>query len=350
MAVHTLDYLAERFRIFSTDVFPTTSRLFETFSRNILDDPETLALAIETQDGQPIPNMLFGAVHYLLLKGESHRLRDYYPTLTETPLPPQEAYPDFCDFCHQHGDAIRALVKSRRVQTNEVRRCALTVPAFGMIAKIANQPLALIEIGTSAGLNLLWDYYRFAYSDGAQTGNPQSPVDLTCALRGDYAPPIPNPLPEVASRVGIDINPIDPLDEDETLWLKALIWPEYVERFTRMDHALAIAREHPPKSLKGDALELLPDVFNDVSADSALCVYHSFTVNQFSKAMRERLEAILTEQSRLRVVYRISLEWEPDKGGSALRLITYHNGNLTDKLLALCHPHGEFMEWLDSSA
>ena len=46
------------------------------------------------------------------------------------------------------------------------------------------RPLALIEVGASAGLNLLFDRYGYDYGAGRSAGDPSAPVRFTCALRG----------------------------------------------------------------------------------------------------------------------------------------------------------------------
>ena len=344
------DQIAERFRIFSREVFTSWSPLYEVISRNIAEDKDMLDLAAWTPRDQPVPNMILAAVHYLLLRGVDHSLRKYYLTLTPDPADPADAYEPFRAFCMEHIDEIKQLLQTRRVQTNEVRRCTLTVPVFGEIALQTGQPLALIEIGPSAGLNLLWDHYAFRYSNGARTGHENSTVVLECELRGDHAPQIPTPLPRVASRIGIDIFPVYPGDEDATLWLRALIWPEHIERFNRLDNALQIASEFPPTLRKGDALALLPEAINAAPAGAAVSVYHSFAVNQFSPDMRRELDTILSESSKQRRIDRIWLEWESKHAGSVLRHIMYQDGEANNQMRALCHPHGEYMTWVDPAA
>jgi hypothetical protein len=125
----------------------------------------------------------------------------------------------------------------------------------------------------------------------------------------DIIPPLPEIMPIVGSRIGLDLNPVDVRDEDAALWLRALVWPEHTERAQRLAQATAVAQQHPPELISGDALHDLPDVLARVPDDQALCVFHSFVINQFSHAGREQLSALLVAQSARRTIYRLSMEW-----------------------------------------
>jgi hypothetical protein len=110
---------------------------------------------------EPIPNVFFGAVHYLLLKGSNHELCEYYSSITARPRTDDDLFRVFSDFCAGSREELTALVRSRLVQTNEVTRCAILAPAFSVVYEFGgHRPTALVEVGASAGLNLLWDRYR----------------------------------------------------------------------------------------------------------------------------------------------------------------------------------------------
>lgn len=124
----------------------------------------------------------------------------------------------------------------------------------------------MIEIGPSAGLNLNWDRYHYRYpASGAaavEWGDPKSGVSLTTERQGELIlPPLPEPI-EVGWRRGFDLNPIDAGDADARRWLRTLIWGEHVERQERMSAAVAIATQHPPPLIAGDAVELIPSLLD----------------------------------------------------------------------------------------
>lgn len=339
-----LERLAFLFRDFGERQCKDASPLYAALSVKIADDPELLALASYAQHGQPVQNMLFAAVHDLLLRGVEHPLAAYYPSVTASPAS-GDPFPAFRDFCRSYADDIRSLLVSRRVQTNEVGRCALLLPAFYRVASFGGgKPLALIEVGASAGLNLLWDHYAYDYGDGRVYGSIRSSLVLECALQGEKRPSLPDVLPAVGSRVGIDVNPINIEDEEAARWLRALVWPDQPHRMRRLDTAVALAQHNPPTLIAGDALALLPGLLDATPPDATICVYHSFVLNQFSYDNRERYYRLLAEYSRQRDVYDVALEWIGTPT-SEMTLHTFWNGQHAETLLGVCEPHGRWLEW-----
>lgn len=238
-------------------------------------------------------------------------------------------------------------VETRRVQTNEVQRCTGLLLAFVEGARRhGGRPLALVEIGASAGLNLLWDRYGYHYEGLGQVGHPGAAVRLACRVEGETAPPLPQGFPEVASRVGIDLLPIDVDSREATRWVRALIWPEHADRAERFERALHIARASLPKVLAGDAAERLPEVMAELPKDALACVYHSYTLNQCPGGVRERIVEEVRKAAHERPVVRVSLEWYGGQPQPQLELFEYVSGAETVTLLARCESHGRAVEWL----
>ena len=306
-------------------------------------------LAQNARPGQPIANVLFAAVHFLLLRGADDPLRRHYPNLNGgTRIEGEDPFPLFAAFCEKHRDALLTLIRSRITNTNEVGRCATLNAGFREVAREAGGPLHLIEIGPSAGLNLIWDRYRIRYRREAEeflTDVPDARLTLDCVLRGERVPPL-GPAPRVASRVGLELNPVDLSDADDRDWLRALVWPDQVERFARLETALAIYQEARPEIRTGDALELLPDAIARVPENEPVCVYHTFVTYQFSEAMRRAFYNLLTVVGLRRKVWCLSNEGSYDSLKTPLTLWRYHDGTLQDRQLADTHPHGAWIEWL----
>ncbi len=130
------------------------------------------------------------------------------------------------------------LLTERTTQTNEVGRCAALLPAFAAIAaREPARPLALVEVGASAGLNLRFDRYRIDYSPTGTAGPLDSEVHLACKVHSEgFALPT---APAVAARLGLDVAPLDARDDRDGRWLLACIWADEVARFERIRHALA---------------------------------------------------------------------------------------------------------------
>src|SRR5207245_2955811 len=134
---------------------------YTNLALRVAEDPELLKLAAIAQEKAALPNLFFAAVHLLLLKGEQHQLAAFYPSLNNSSRHYDYVYPYFRSFVLEHMEKIREIIMTHSVQTNEVGRCAVLVPAFDLVAAQAKrQPLTMIEIGSSAGLTLLWDQYH----------------------------------------------------------------------------------------------------------------------------------------------------------------------------------------------
>jgi len=149
--------------------------------------------------------------------------------------------------------------------------------------------------------------------------------------------------------VGIDLNPVDLNDRENVEWLRALVWPEQQKRVRQLELAVQLARSAPPKVVAGDALDILPTLIDRASEDSQLCVYHSFSLSLAGGQPRERLEVLLAKVSEKRTLFHVSLEWAKNSEFPLLSLALLNAGEKTEKTLARCHAHGEWLEWLGNS-
>ncbi|MHA1152715.1 MAG: DUF2332 domain-containing protein [Alphaproteobacteria bacterium] len=347
------EHLADVFHLFAERECRGVSPLYEVLARGVAADPRLLALAARARPGQPPPNMLLAAVHALLLKGvRDAPLARFYPDLTTAPQAPAAVTPSFRAFCLAHEDAIVAILEARVVSTNEVARAACLLPAFAEAARQAAAPLHLIEVGASAGLLLNWDHYAYDYGDGKILGPPEATLTLYCEPRGlpesDQGAPVwPEFLPAIASRLGIDPNPLDPAERADAAWLRALIWPEQAVRAEHLEKALAIAHAAPPSLCAGSALDCLAPALAALPVEGAPCVFHAFTLNQFSPKMRREFERQLRAAAAQRPLWRIGLEWGAAPAPE-LVLAHYDGAGVREATLARCDPHGAWIEWMGS--
>ncbi|MYE12076.1 MAG: DUF2332 family protein [Gammaproteobacteria bacterium] len=165
------------------------------------------------------------------------------------------------------------------------------------------------------------------------------------SLRGEALPALEQHI-AVGGRVGVDLDPIDALDPEALLWLRALIWPEHVERHQRLMDAAEELRAHPVRLIAGDAVETLAHLLAAAPEDEALTVYTTVALYQFPRAARARMEAILIDASRSRPVWRVALEGAET---TKLTLTRYREGSAAaTELLATASPHGWWLEWVGS--
>jgi hypothetical protein len=287
-----------------------------------------------------IPLRLLGGVHRLVLGGRAPELAEFYPSAgghsTGDPVPPFLAV----------LDGHRAELETRMgqgVQTNEVGRAALLAPGFALLARRTGLPLHLREVGSSAGLLLRWDHYRYS-AGGAVLGDPQSPLSFEAV----YLPPGPDlsGAVHVADRRGCDISPIDGTTDDGRLALLSFVWPDQLARFERLRTALDLAAVHPVQVDRADAGEWVAEQVRELPAARATVVFHSIVLQYLTKDSRRAMKAALHEAGA-RASAHAPLAWlrmEPAGGSHAeLRLTSWPGGE--EELLATSGFHGENIRW-----
>lgn len=308
------------------------SPLYAELARVVGRDPELLRV-INRIEHRPPPNLLFAAVQYMLMGGAGPTLAAYYRSLVEDPLPPGGVGTVFRDFVLANEEEIVALGNSRYTQTNECRRCVALLP---LVMMAPFERFHLVDIGTSAGLNLGLDRYRYRF-DALEWG-PDSPVVLSTHSRGVM---VPMHGIEVLGRIGLDLNPLDPVDEEARRWLDALIWPEHEERKQRLRRALDLVSEIPIEMVEGDALRTLPRVLASLPGDQPVVVMNSFAFAQLNPAERDQIEELADRARDSRPVFRAIMELY-DASDDWARLIVDDGSG--PKIVGQAHPHGEWIQ------
>lgn len=332
--------LSQRFINFANLECHNSSKLYEYLSIKIAQDEELLELCKNARDGQPVPNLFLGAVHYLLLKGNEHSLKEYYPSMTNNPRNIEDAFDHFKDFCHMYRDEIIPILKNKLVQTNEVRRCAYLYPLFCYIHNIGLTPLSLIEIGTSAGLQLLWDKYSYSYGTGDICGDKHSAVHIKSEIIGNN-PGFAVNSPPVTTKVGLDLHINDLNNGEDYLWLKSLIWPEHNERLEMFENAAKCLKENPVKLIEGDGITLLTDVVEDLPKDTTICIFHTHVANQIPEASKHELINTIKRIGKRRDVFHLyNNMWD-----RKLHLDYFLNGKEYSQTIGETDGHGRWFQW-----
>jgi hypothetical protein len=310
--------LAENYRVWAREA-TGRSPAYVTLSNAVADDPTILEFLGTLPPDKRQPNLLFAAAYYLLgAPADPGTLRD---------------------LIRRDPDRLAQVMQSRRTQTNEPARCATLLPALAQLP----EPLALIEVGASAGLTLLFDRYSYDYPGLRITGcDPEAPV-LRCDLRGPV--PVPARLPEITWRAGLDLNPLDVTDDDDMRWLSCLVWPDEGDRAQRLAAAIAAARRSPPPVRHGDLLTDLPALAAEAPADATLVIYHSAVLAYVAPEDRARfagivrgLTAVWFSNEAPGVVPGVPLS-DRDDGTFVLA----RDGR---QALARTDGHGDWVEWL----
>jgi hypothetical protein len=372
--VHGDQPLGDHFRAFAKTTERDGGTTYSAISRAVADDHDVLALLDDAPLLQRRPLLLLAAVHFLLLSGIEHPLADFYDTVRLVRGRPDEPPPEgdiavaFTDFCRAHRSEIEELTATRSVQTNEVGRCSALLPGLCHIAAQYDwrEPLSLLDLGTSAGLNLLFDDYAYSYRTSAggairQAGVAGSAVTLECTARDDLMHMPDLRLPVMAERVGLDLAPVDPFSDDEARWLLACLWPDNLPRFERLRAAIANVRAVPcpPRLERGDLLTDLPRVVATMPDDGPLVVFHSWVAAYLDEEEQRSLARQVAALGRERRVHYLYSESPFETPGLptpsspvrregpdlATALVHASPGGGTPERLADTHPHGYWIHW-----
>ncbi len=329
------------YRHFGTVDAPGNSECYAEWSVGIADDPELLRRIDEWPHNKRQPLLMLAAARFLGARVGPYR--------------------DFRAFLDSHWADVSRTVLSRATQTNEAGRCATLLPSLAQIAAAGGRPLALIEVGASAGLTLFPDRYGYEYDAGAQVTRlapagaaPGSYPVLGCAVTGPV--PLPAELPQVVWRAGIDLNPLDVRNPDDVAWLEALIWPEQDFRLERLRLAIAVAQADPPLLVAGDLNDQLLGLAAQAPPDATLVVFHSAVMAYLDAEARDRFRGTMSRLAVERGCHWLSNEGHtvilqadgssvvPEMDDERLRgrFLLLHNG----KPAAITGPHGQSLEWL----
>ena len=263
MAEESLARLAGRYRTFAADEAHGVSPHYERLAQDIAASADVLRFLMGLPPPRRQPNLLLGAA--TLIAGR----------------PPDIA--SLTDMVASRADELRATMLRRTTQTNEPARCAVLLPLLAALP----QPLALIEVGASAGLCLLPDRYGYDWGHvRIAPAGPDAPV-FRCAATGSVS--LPAGPPRIVWRDGLDLNPLDVMSDEDAAWLKALIWPEQDDRRRNLGAALANARRDPPRVVRGDLLVDLAPLMAEAPTDATLVVFHTAVlayVNPIEARMR----------------------------------------------------------------
>lgn len=263
------DAVQQRYARFASDEAPGRSALYGEWAAGVAADSEVQDIIARIPETRRQPPLVFAVSRML-----GARL---------------EGYPAWRRFVLRHAGDLVAACTARQLQTNEPLRLAALLPVLAEI----QGPVALLEIGASAGLCLYPDRYSYRFvGEGGRLRAALDPADgvssviLESRVTGDL-PPLR--MPEVVWRAGIDLEPLDAADEQDRRWLRALVWPGEAGREERIEAALDIAASDPPHLVAGDALTALAALAAEAPADATLVITTPGVLVHIPRAARNEL-------------------------------------------------------------
>lgn len=305
-----------------------TSTCFADWSERIATDPEVVAWIDTLPVPKRQPNLVLAAARW-------HG------------VPAPGPYAALRSALLDDDGTIRSTILARATQTNEVGRLATLVPAFASLA--GDRPVALLEVGASAGLCLHPDRYSYAWSTEDGVRRAGAGPELECDVRGPA--PLPDRPPTVAWRGGIDLHPLDVSDEDQMAWLATLVWPEHDDRRSRLLSAIDVARAEPPAIVTGDLLEELPARVDEAARHAPVVVFHSAVIAYLPDDRREEFHDLMTT-----LVADGRCHWVSNEAPRVLPHVTATGPDLPDEdpgfvlgvdgqAVASTQGHGRWLRW-----
>lgn len=320
--------VAERYDRFARTEAPGRSELYADWARGVAGDPRAQRILARIPATHRQPPLVFAVTRMLGA--------------------PEEQYSVWAEWLALHADDVVGEASARSLQTNEPQRCAALLPALSTV----DGPIALLEIGASAGLCLYPDRYAYRYvtADGGSIDlEPagKSSVLLECVLTG--SPPLR--LPEIVWRAGIDLTPLNARDPKDRRFLTTLVWPGETGRADRIAAALDIVAADPPTIMRGDASDpaVLTDAIAQAPAGATLVITTPGVLPHIPRGPREDLVARLRTGRAVWITIDPPglYDWHPALDHAEWAGFVLGRGGTP---LAEVDPLGAFVEWRAGAA
>jgi hypothetical protein len=321
-----LKRISERYRAFAIDEARGVSEIYEALALGIAAAPEILDFIASVPADRRQPNLFLAAVRSVC-----------------GGVPENTTH--LTSLLRQEHERIRSVMLSRTTQTNEPARCSVLVPALAQLP----QPLALLEVGASAGLCLLPDRYGYDYGGTQIEPVIENAPIFHCVAAGTT--PLPDALPQVVWRLGLDLNPLDLFSDDQVEWLKSLIWPGQEDRVEKLLAAINVARSDPPRVIKGNLLTDLELLVATAPEGATLVVFHTAVLayvrpreqrDNFAAMMR-RVNAVWISNEAPGVFSFPSAIAPPAPARGRFLMM------VDGEPVAWTSPHGQSIEWFGNS-
>ncbi|MET7490047.1 DUF2332 domain-containing protein [Streptomyces sp. NPDC005538] len=357
-----VERLRRLFRFFGTTQGAGRSPVYETLSEGVAGDESLLALLLETPEDQRRPSLLFAAVNLLLASRRDSELAAYYAIHGGRRAVDDQLVPTFAAFCGRHRDELARLLSQRSTQTNEIRRCVALRLGADHVHRHWPGPVALVEVGASAGLNLLFDHYDYRLDGGTSSAVGGSSVVVSCEVRGSSGTGVLRTVPGITRRLGIDQHPIDLDDPDARAWLEAFIWPEQTGELATLRGAIDLAAgASGMRVAAGDATTDTARILGELPGREPVVVFTASLLSYLTAPARTAFVAQLDEAARRRPVAWVFAEAPGLLATTALDIAALHgplarrnslylvgaglrgDGDRHDQLLGLADP---YLRWI----
>lgn len=303
-----------------------------------------------------LQSLFFHGVLYLAAKHRAGDVLARVASLVATDALDEATFHLLRDFAVAHDEELRAALQ-RGKQTNNVTRSAALLPAFCLAAAWADAPLGLVELGPSVGINLCWDHFAYDLGDLGRFGRAASPCQIPFRIvngTGGATAWLPDlTLPPVATRVGLELAPVDLDASDELAWLRC--WSAGVDpaAIARFDAAIEVVRGVRPRIVPGDAVANLVAAVDAIPREVVACTFSSFMAYQLEPSARRELASTLARIGRTRRLVHVSLGDAPAPRGARLDITYFDVRGAERTILGYCDAVGDAgttLTWLGGAA
>lgn len=319
--------LAERYKGFAEHEARGSSPLYSALTNHVAESAELLAFLLQFPEPLQQPNLFLAAAR--LVAG--------------TPDGPEA----FERMVLEHSDSIAHVMRTRTTQTNEPGRCAALLPVLSRISG----PIALIEVGASAGLCLLPDKYAYDYGRlkiDAPTETQEIAPTLVCNASENA--PLPERHLDIVWRAGLDLNPLRVGVDEDMKWLATLVWPEQHDRLGRLNRAIDVARVCDPGVARGDLRTDLAALAALAPSNATMVIFHTAVLGYV--ASQEDRDAFARMCGDLGATW-ISNEWPNVFPAVAAKADAVPQGkfliSVDGEPVAWTPPHGQALDWIAAS-
>lgn len=317
--------ISERYRRFAREEAAGHSRAYETLAKCVAESSVTLAFLARLPTERQQPNLLFAALRRVAGTPSSVEELDHAI----------EAY----------GKTVAEVMQTHTTQTNEPGRCAALLPVLAQI----EGPLALIEVGASAGLCLLPDAYGYDWGRkklAPPTGYGETAPVFQCKATRNT--PLPARHPEIIWRAGLDLHPLDVSHDEDVEWLETLVWPEHDDRLQRLRKAVRIAQAERPRVLAGDLRRDLPGLIAEAPGDATVVVFHTAVLSYIAvQSERDAFASAMIENPRVVWLSNESPRTFPQFSSTAGPILeNMFLLSVDGQPTAWSGPHGQEIRWI----
>lgn len=284
-----------------------SSDLCSHLSLQIAEDSEILDVACRANPKAFPPYLLMSAVHSLVLDNPECELARFFSTVSSQQVSTEDAFPVFKNFILTNRELIESIICTANVNKTVLKRSAcLRALLIEAAQRNGWKQVHLVDIGCSAGLNLLMDQWRMSYGSMAAVGPEESSVHFSIDVRGGVPPCLE--LPKILSRTGIDLDRFDLENPAHERWLLGCLFPDQPEIFNLTKAALECLRGMPPRFVIGNAATELANVLHSIPGNEPVVVMHSMTLYQMKLEHKISVNLAMNEAAKCRPIVRIGME------------------------------------------